>query len=222
MDLKKRKCLHIFQRTILKHITDDITNGPIKYHNMLALRLRGSRVELMQADTAIGAPSDFKVNTPLKSHQSKIESLTVARELFYIQSNNGHGHYARCVHTPYVNKDGNMTKISRIAVTGVARAGEGVRGSAGAQVGSEHELPHAVLAMPTRVLERTKKGVIQSQTRRRKRKVRRRMVLNEIFVSLVTLAYYANLSVNARKIHKTILRGPELFERRNGGHLQEY
>ncbi|KYN21480.1 hypothetical protein ALC57_06093 [Trachymyrmex cornetzi] len=116
----------------------------------------------MQADTAIGAPPDFKVNTPLKSHQSKIESLTVARELFYIQSNNGHGHYARCVHTPYVNKDGNMTKISRITVTGVAR-----------------ELPHAVLAMPTRVLERTKKGVIQSQTRRRKRKVRRRMVLNE-------------------------------------------
>ena len=79
--------------------------------------------ELMQADTAIGTPPDFKVNTPLKSHQSKIESLTVARELFYIQSNNGHGHYARCVHTPYVNKDGNMTKISRIAVTGVARAG---------------------------------------------------------------------------------------------------
>ena len=76
----------------------------------------------MQADTAIGAPPDFKVNTPLKSHQSKIESLTVARELFYIQSNNGHGHYAQCVHTPYVNKDGNMTKISRIAVAGVARA----------------------------------------------------------------------------------------------------
>ncbi|KYM82216.1 hypothetical protein ALC53_07216 [Atta colombica] len=161
--------------------------------------------ELMQADTAIGTPPDFKVNTPLKSHQSKIESLTVARELFYIQSNNGHGHYARCVHTPYVNKDGNMTKISRIAVTGVAR-----------------ELPHAVLAMPTRVLERTKKEVIQSQTRRRKRKVQRRMVLNESFASLVTLAYYANLSINARKIHKTILRGPELFERRNGGHLQEY
>lgn len=79
----------------------------------------------MQADTAIGAPHDFKVNTPLKSHQSKIESLTVARELFYIQSNNGHRHYARCVHTPYVNKDGNMTEIPRIAVTGVAHAGEG-------------------------------------------------------------------------------------------------
>lgn len=53
----------------------------------------------MQADTAIGAPPDFKVNTPLKSHQSKIESLTVARELFYIQSNNGHRHYASvCAH----------------------------------------------------------------------------------------------------------------------------
>jgi len=77
----------------------------------------------MQADTAIGTPPDFKVNTPLKSHQSKIESLTVARELFYIQSNNGHCHYVRCVLTPYVNKDGNMTEIPRIAVTGVARAG---------------------------------------------------------------------------------------------------
>lgn len=80
----------------------------------------------MQADTAIDAPPDFKVNTPLKSHQSKIESLTVARELFYIQSNNGHRHYARCVHTPYVNKDGNMTEIPRVAVTVVAQAGKRV------------------------------------------------------------------------------------------------
>lgn len=80
----------------------------------------------MQTDIAIGAPPDFKVNTPLKSHQSKIESLTVARELFYIQSNNGHRHYARCVHTPYVNKDGNMTEIPRIAVTGMVHAGERV------------------------------------------------------------------------------------------------
>lgn len=85
----------------------------------------------MQTDIAIGAPPDFKVNTPLKSHQSKIESLTVARELFYIQSNNGHRHYARCVHTPYVNKDGNMTEIPRIAVTGMVHA-EGKGGSAGA------------------------------------------------------------------------------------------
>lgn len=75
-------------------------------------------------------PFDFKVNTPLKSHQSKIESLTVARGLFYIQSNNGHRHHARCVHTPYVNKDGNMTEIPRMAVTGRED------GPAGAQVGN--------------------------------------------------------------------------------------
>lgn len=55
-----------------------------------------------------GAPPNFKVNTPLKSHQLKIESLTMARGLFYIQSNNGHRHYARCVHTSYVNRDENM------------------------------------------------------------------------------------------------------------------
>lgn len=86
--------------------------------------------ELTRTDSAIGVPFDFKVNTPLKSHQSKIESLTVARGLFYIQSNNGHRHPARCVHTPYVNKDGNMTEIPRMAVTGRED------GPTGAQVGN--------------------------------------------------------------------------------------
>lgn len=36
-------------------------------------------LESTRTDPAIGVPFDFKVNTPLKSHQSKIESLTVAR-----------------------------------------------------------------------------------------------------------------------------------------------
>lgn len=35
--------------------------------------------EPTRTDPAIGVSFDFKVNTPLKSHQSKIESLTVAR-----------------------------------------------------------------------------------------------------------------------------------------------
>lgn len=97
------------------------------------------RCVLLRADATRSryrCAADFKVNTPLKSHQSKIESLTVARGLFYIQSNNGHRRCARRARAHTICKQGwKYDVIPRIAVAGMAYAkgecGEGRRGSVG-------------------------------------------------------------------------------------------
>lgn len=104
----------------------------------------------------IGMPADFKVNTPLKSHQSKIESLTCGActalhsvgTMGLLRSHlrarvrmRGYvcvyaGARARA-HPPYANKNGNMTEIPPpvITNTGSGRGGGGEGGdSAGAQV----------------------------------------------------------------------------------------